>query len=444
MDHVERVGEPVAGAHDAHVAPHRAAEARADIDEVELALVARADVADDADVAAGRAVGRRSGDARAAPEHETLEQRVRGEAVRAVQAVAGGLARGEESGHIGAAVEVGPHAADGVVRRGHHGDRRGAGIDAVAREERREAGEPPREALLAERARVEEDIRILGLREMLDDAAAHDVARRELGERMTPLHEAPARLVDEVRALAAHGLADERAPRAGHVERRRMELHELEVRHRGARAPRHRDPVAGGDARVGGLAPELADAARREHRRPRPDDLQSVLRMMGDGAEHAVVAALGGPRGQEVEREAAVEEPDAGMRAARREQRARELAAGGVAIGVHDPPARVAALAGQREPAPFVAIEAHAELDEPLDLARSLVDERAHGVDAAQPGARGEGVGHVLRRGVVVGEHGGDPTLRPRGVGLLEIILGDDDDLAVLGRRKRRAQPRDP
>ena len=54
-------------------------------------------------------------------EHQALQQRVGGQPVRAVHAGAGDLAAGVQAGHGGAAVQVGAHAAAGVVGGG--GDR---------------------------------------------------------------------------------------------------------------------------------------------------------------------------------------------------------------------------------------------------------------------------------------------------------------------------------
>ena len=61
--------------------------------------------------------GRERGERRAPAEDEALEQRVRREPVRAVDAGAGALARRVEAGNRGAPVEVGDDPADRVVRR---------------------------------------------------------------------------------------------------------------------------------------------------------------------------------------------------------------------------------------------------------------------------------------------------------------------------------------
>jgi hypothetical protein len=121
----------------------------------------------------------------------------------------------------------------------------------------------------------------------------------------------------------------------------------------------------------------------------------------------------------------------------------RELAPRRVAVAVDDATHAVPALAREAERAAWLAVEAHAELDQPLDLARTLLDERAHGLLRAEPRARLERVGRVGVRAVVGRDRGGDPALRPRGVREVELVLRGDDHLAVLRRGERRAQARD-
>ena len=111
------------------------------------------------------------------------------------------------------------------------------------------------------------------------------------------------------------------------------------------------------------------------------------------------------------------------------DERPLDLGAGGRAAGVDDPRQRVAALAGQLERAVGVAVEDGAEGDQLVDAGRALVDEHPHGVDVAEPGAGGQGVGQVEVGGVgVTAEHGGHATLGPARGGLLQLALGEDAD----------------
>ncbi len=137
--------------------------------------------------------------------------------------------------------------------------------------DRAQRGEDRREPLLphlgAELAGVEPHVLGPGLAHAAHDRLRDDVARGEVGERVLALHERDAGVVEQHRALAAHRLGDQRLlplrerPEPHH---RGVELHELEVGHRGTCAQRERDAVAGGDVGVGGLAEDLAEAARGE------------------------------------------------------------------------------------------------------------------------------------------------------------------------------------
>ena len=85
-------------------------------------------------------------------------------------------------------------------------------------------------------------------------------------------HEAVAVLVAQVRPFAAHRLADQEAARAGDVEHRRVELHELHVAQLGAGAVGGGHAVAGGDGRIGRLAVDHARAAGGQDRLLGPDE----------------------------------------------------------------------------------------------------------------------------------------------------------------------------
>jgi hypothetical protein len=76
-----------------------------------------------------------------AGKHHAFEQRVAGQAVGAVQAGAGGLAHGVQARQVGAAVQVGDHAAAGVVRRGHHRNGLLGDVDAQLQAARVDVGE---------------------------------------------------------------------------------------------------------------------------------------------------------------------------------------------------------------------------------------------------------------------------------------------------------------
>ncbi len=99
------------------------------------------------------------------------------------------------------------------------------------------------------------------------DRLGHDVARREVGERVLVEHEPLAVGIQEDRTLAAHSLGDERLlPLRERAEphHRRMELDELEVGDVGTGAHGQGHAVTGGHVRVRRLPEHLAEPARRE------------------------------------------------------------------------------------------------------------------------------------------------------------------------------------
>ena len=192
----------------------------------------------------------------AASEDEDVQQRVRPEPVRAVDAdTQATLARGVEAGDhaaavVGqdAAVDVGRDAAHRVV--GGRLDRHeiGQGVEPeVGADEAAHVGELLVEHLRAEMAHVEVDVVLAPdpppLRNLEVDRSRDDVARGEvLHRRGVALHEPLSCVVDEEAALAAHRLRQEEAEL---VHAGRMELEELHVLERQAAAVRDRHPVAG-------------------------------------------------------------------------------------------------------------------------------------------------------------------------------------------------------
>ena len=378
-------------------------------------------------------------------EHQALEEAVGREPVGAVHAGAGDLAGRVEAGHVGAAPEVGPHAAAGVVAGGRDGDQVGDRVDAVGAGGGQDGREPALPELRAEVPGVEPHVRVPGLDHPAHDRLGHDVARRQVGQLVDALHEPVALEVDEEGALAAHGLGDQRLLAAGlgaEVHHGRVELDELQVAEGGAGAQGQRHAVAGRDRRVGGLGEHLAEATRGEHDGPAADRADSVAlaladHVQGDPGYAAVVGE------QQVDGERVLDHLDLGCPLDRGDQRPLDLGAGGVAAGVRDPVAVVAALAGQRQLAVGAVVEVGAERDQLVDRLGALADQHPYGVEVAGAGAGDEGVDLVLLGGVARAERGGDAALGPLGRAGGQHVLGDDQDLvAPLAERHAAAAPR--
>ena len=134
---------------------------------------------------------------------------------------------------------------------------------------------------------------------------------------------------------------------------------------------------------------------------------------------------------QQVEDERVLDDLDPGIGRDGRDQCALDLGTGGVAAGVRDPVAVVAALAGQRQLPGRGVVELRAERDQLAHRLGTLGDQHAYRVEVAGPGTRDQGVVLVLLRGVARAQCGRDPALRPLGRAGVEDVLGDDQHRAA-------------
>ena len=240
------------------------------------------------------------------------------------------------------------------------------------------------------------------------------------------------------RALAAHRLGDQRLLARGpgaEPHHRRVELHELQVAQHRAGAQRERHPVAGGDRRVGGRGEHLAEPAAGQHHgaaQHRADAVALALahHVQGDAGDAAVRA------GDQVEHERVLGDVDVGGGVHRGDQGPLDLRAGGVAAGVRDPVAEVAALAGQRQLAGLGVVEDRAQRDQLADRVRPLGHQHPDRLLVADAGAGDERVVQVLVGGVAGTECGGDPALGPLGRARGEEVLGDHHDRADRGEAR--------
>ena len=297
--------------------------------------------------------------------HEPLGDRVRRQPVGAVHPGAGHLADGEQALDRGAPVEVGQHAAARVVRRGGDRHRLARQVEAGGAAGADDPGEPAGDEVGAEGRRVQPDVLLAGRAQVGGDGGRDDVARREVGQRVSAGHDPPSRPVDEHRALPAHRFGHQhlltRGARAG-PEHGRVELHHLHVGDLGAGPQRQRQPVAGRARGGGGRGVDVPVPAGGQH-----DGAGEQV----SGVDQGSVVDTGDPqagdaavrRAQRVQRRGVLEHLDAAG-AQRPGQRAGDLRAAGVAAGVHDAVTAVPALAGQGRAAVGAGVEARAERPE--------------------------------------------------------------------------------
>ena len=82
----------------------------------------------------------------------------------------------------------------------------------------------------------------------------------------------------------------------------------------------------------------------------------------------------------------------------------------------------------------FAFVELESELDQILNSRRRFGHDRPDDIFIAQTRARFERVAHVKLERVFITRHAGDSALRPRGVRVLPLSLGDHGDRSVLRR----------
>ena len=154
----------------------------------------------------------------AAADDQPFQQAVGRQAVCAVHAGAGDLARGVQPGQLGLAVHVGDDAAAAVVRARNDRDGLTDGVDACGPARGGDGREPDLEALDA--ARVEVHARIAGVLQPRVDGGRDDVARGQVAHRVDTGGHRIALAVNQYRTLTADGLGDQRAPPAASGRRK--------------------------------------------------------------------------------------------------------------------------------------------------------------------------------------------------------------------------------
>ena len=207
-------------------------------------------------------------------EDEGVEERVRAEAVAAVDADTGRLARSVEAGHVREAVDIGLDAAHLVVHSGTYGDRLvghvGVGeVDAkladlaqlLVDEGLTKVTDVEEDAPVDSPALV--DLRLLGSRDDVTGRKLHHIGG-------VPLHEALALGVEEVSALASRGLRQERAVR---LEGSGMVLHHLHVHEGRSHLVGQGHAVAGADEGVGARLEDATEAPGSDDDRLCADDV---------------------------------------------------------------------------------------------------------------------------------------------------------------------------
>ncbi|KYK17038.1 hypothetical protein AUW26_14155 [Streptomyces sp. CC71] len=232
-------------------------------------------------------------------------------------------------------------------------DRFGDRVDAVGAAGGEDRGEAVLPHLGAEVAGVE--VHVLGalFLHAARDALGDDVPGGEFRQLVLSHHEAHAVGVHQVGALAANRLRDQGLLALGvraEEEDRGVELDELQVADLGARPEGEGHAAARGDGRVRRGREDLAHAAGGGNHGGGVDRPHAVVLALAHDVQGDTGRAAFGV-GEEVQDEGVLDGADA-ARADRLDQRAGDLRTRGVAAGVGDAAAVVAALAGEGEAVP--------------------------------------------------------------------------------------------
>ena len=330
-----------------------------------------------------------------------------------------------------------------MLRR-HDRDRRLRHVDAEADQLLVDRREMVAHEVRAHMADVEMDVIQAIPLDLGIDRARDDIARRQFHPRWVIFrHEALAGGgVDQLPALAAHRLGDQEVLDLEIVQAGRVELHHFHIGDAAARAPCHRDAVAGRAARRGGKQVGAPRAPGRQDRRARGVQFDPPARAV-DGVDAPHIARAGiaclVPAGGEVDRDHVRDHGDIGMCGGGILQRLLHGPAGGV-VDMHDAAVRMPALARQMADIPL-HVEGHAEFGQPLDRAGCILDDEFHRGTVVQPGAGDHRILDMAVEGVAGFQHGGDPALRPGGRSFVQLPLGQHCHLEAIGQVERGGQP---
>lgn len=202
------------------------------------------------------------------------------------------------------------------------------------------------------------------------------------------------------------------------VQAGRMKLDELHIVHSTTRPPSGGNAVPGSCIRIGGVQVHLASAPRGQHRvgRAHRDDLVAFF-IQGVQAQASVWLRVAGVEffgGDQVHQGVVLEQVDIGALTHLSHQGALNRRTSCI-CHVHDAALAVPALARQMKLVrrAYFQREFHTQGPEPGDGTGCVFHNEAGGVGVTQTGARYQGVCHMLVKGITLGQHRRNSTLRP-------------------------------
>ena len=365
--------------------------------------------------------------ARAATDHQTLQQAVGGQPIGAVHTGPSHLAGGEQPRHAGSAVHVGADPAATVVRTGNDRNRSRRRIDTSLVAGSGHSREPLSEPL--DGPRVEEDTLVPAGAQPGLDGGSHHIARRQIAHRVHSGHHRLAPGIEQHRTFTAQRLGDQRSA-AGAIaveQHGRMELDELDIGDVHTGPQRQRDPVTGRPGRVGGGAVEVAESAGGQDHRGGVQHTDAI----GIADEHS---GDGGSVVQHFECDVVVPDVQGGSGMV---EGALHLSAGGVTAGVHDAANRMPTLASQRPLAGRALVEPRAVGDQIGHRTVAVGDDGTHRVLITKSRSGNDRVAHMRLDGIIgVGQHHGDTALGVEGGGLGGLAQHDRAAATAMGGKR--------
>ena len=364
-------------------------------------------------------------------EHESLQQRIAGEAIAAVQARRGHFAAGPEAGQRRRAARIRRDAAHVEMRRRRHRQRAGAlGSIPAARAMAQAPGKRASSSgitVTSSRPRGRRARRAATLRATTSRGASSASGWIAGMKRC--------RVVEQHGACAAQRLGQEGQGIAADGERGRVELHEFEV------GKAHAAARGGGEA--GAARSRGIGRVARSRRRCRRSRARHAARARRDGARPGAASSTPATRAPAVMRSTSSKPSSrriSGPLQGGRAQGVHDGGAGAVAARVDDAMAAVAGFAAEQRRAVRTEVEGDAEVAQPVDARCRRLGHERDDVGLAQARHRtANRVGGMQGRGVVAADRGGDAALREARRSVADRAVRDEH-AAVERERGRKAR----
>ena len=320
-----------------------------------------------------------------------------------------------ETGEIAQAVEIDLDAAAGVMRRRNDRNRLAGNVDSEFQASRMDG----REMFLDKGERLMGDVKIDAIQAAFFhfevNGTGHNVTRRKFGACVVRGHEAGTVGQSQDAAFTAHGFRNQKRLRMRVIQAGGMELDELHVGNAAAGTPAHGNAIPGGGVRIGGVQIDLARASGGKHHMVGSDRFHAAACFVQTiQAKTPVAGQAQFARGNQVHRHMVFQNRDVRVRLDLGFESGLDCMASRVG-GMNHSPVAMPAFAGQviAHVSRGVTGEGYSLADQPFDCLTTVLDHVSGDFGFAQSGAGSFGIADVVGGTVVVGEHGGNATLRP-------------------------------